>query len=348
MAANGDIYASKDVDDARMSVAYQVALPLDMQDMVMRRLAVIDPRTALNLMSTSTTQRALGRSPPGALKALGGMFVDRGASATLGDYVRASIALGAHGDSRIATLVQIQWLMMAYARLIYSSLRARMLVAPSISETPFPPDRDDTFSGTHAFVSVDYVRDWYAWVADAEPLGGASPLADEWKKATEGTGRPGPSVQMAVDKLSSWGVEAGRGVDPVRLDGDHPTPVAGFEDETLARFISSSGTVQGNVTAQEIALWRTTKPRGSLLGVRQILGCPQAAVAIRRHLSSAVAGHMCERGRRIETMTPLAFPRFTDVFGARIVFGPTHVDTLLSVAVRSSVVEDLLREKPSP
>lgn len=333
------------MDNARTSLSYQDALTLDAQDTIMRRLALADPCAALRLLSVSTTQRALGQSHPGALKVLGGMFAVNGASAAVCDYVRASIALGGHGDSRAATLAQMQWLMMAYARLIYSSPRARTLVAPLALDTPFSSERPDFFSGTCAYVSREYVRDWYDWVTNTRSVGGTeSSLSCEWEKAVGGTGRPAPGVQMGLGILAGWGVEAGRGPGSVRLNGTHFMPVAGLDDAALARLITSGGAIQRDVTPQEVAAWRAAKPPGSLPDMRNVLGCPEVAVAVERHLSSAVAERMCERGRQIEAMTPLAFPRFTDVFEARAVFAPTHVDTLLLLAVRSTTVENLLRE----
>lgn len=335
-------------DDAELSVPYQDALTLDTQDMIMRRLAVVDPRAALNLMSTSTAQRTLRRSPAGALKALGGAFVDDDASATLGDYVRAAIALGAHADTRTVALAQMQWLMMAYARLVCSSPRARAIVAPLVSDTSFSSDCLGSFCGTHAYVSAEYVRDWYAWTTNTQPVDSESTLSREWKEAVGGSGRPTPSVQMAVDIMVMRGVEVGRGPDPVRLNGGHFMPVAGFDDDALARLIVSSGALGQDVTAQEIAAWRTIKPAGSFPHIRTTLGRPEAAATVKQYLSRAVAEYMCDRGRQIETMTPLRFPRFTDVFDARVVFAPTHVDTLLLIAIRSTIVEGLLQEANLP
>nr|UMO79430.1 hypothetical protein [Pandoravirus aubagnensis] len=339
---------ANDADNAGPSVSYQDALTLDMQDTIMRRLAVADPQAALNLMSASTAQRMLGQSSARALKALGGVFVDNGGPATLGDYVRASIALGAHADPQTAALTQMQWLMMAYARLICSSPRARALVAPLVCETPSLLERFDSFHGTHAYVSAEYVRDWYTWTTNTQPVDAESTLSREWKEAVGSSGRPAPSMQMAIDIMVKRGVEVGCGPGSVRLSGAHFMPVAGFDDTTLARLIASSGASERDITAQDIATWRTVKPAGSLPIVQNVLSCPEAAAVVKQYLSRAVAEHMCKRGRQIETMTPLAFPRFANVFDTRIVFAPTHVDTLLLIAVRSTVIEGLLQEANLP
>ncbi|WBR14328.1 hypothetical protein pkur_cds_153 [Pandoravirus kuranda] len=294
------------MDGARAPASYEDALTFDMQDAIMRRLALIDRRAMLRLMSASTTQRALGWSSPGALKVIGGMLAGDGASTTIADYVRASLALGGHADSQMATLTQMQWLMTAYARF--------------------------------------NVRDWYVWITNTRSIDSTpSPLSRQWEKAVGGTGHAAPSVQMVIDIVAGRGVEAGCGPGPVRLDGASFMPVVGLDDASLACLVASSGDIQRDITAQDVAAWRVVKPAGSLPQMRCVLGCPEVAAAAKRHLASAVGDNMCERGKLIEAMTPLAFPRFTDIFDTRILFAPTHVDTLLLVAVRSTIVENLLQ-----
>ncbi|AVK75778.1 hypothetical protein pneo_cds_171 [Pandoravirus neocaledonia] len=332
------------MDGACAPASYEDALTFDMQDAIMRRLALIDRRAMLRLMSASTTQRALGWSSPGALKVIGGMLAGDGASTTIADYVRASLALGGHADSQMATLTQMQWLMTAYARFVFSSPRARALLAPLAPESPFSLDRLDLFSGACACVSAENVRDWYVWITNTRSIDSTpSPLSRQWEKAVGGTGHAAPSVQMVIDIVAGRGVEAGCGPGPVRLDGASFMPVVGLDDASLACLVASSGDIQRDITAQDVAAWRVVKPAGSLPQMRCVLGCPEVAAAAKRHLASAVGDNMCERGKLIEAMTPLAFPRFTDIFDTRILFAPTHVDTLLLVAVRSTIVENLLQ-----
>jgi hypothetical protein len=361
---------------------YQDILPLDIQDAIMRLLAQTDARAALSLAATSSAQNVLLLSPARDLHAIGGLLLQSPTSSnngagdgevapTLGDHVRVLVALGAHSSRRRAAVIQARSLIQAYARIVFGSRRARRLFGMTsdiglIDDIdpccimPIDGHRDErpdvlqlmgTTSmgcfGTNDLEERDLLQDWYDWLTDARSP--ESPLARSWLHGPgAATGRIFGHMRESITAIIVYyGVEAGRGAGSVTIDdGDNNSPfypVMSLSDDQLARVITAR--TQREVSPESLSSWRQDKFWGRDDAVRGMLGSRDVKRAVEHALSEAVACQLRGPYRTIEKMTPLRLLPFSDIFDMRVVFAPTHVDTLVFVALRSSLIQAMLSQE---
>ncbi|AGO84393.1 hypothetical protein psal_cds_549 [Pandoravirus salinus] len=327
--------------DQAVAVDYQHALPVELQDAIMRHLVLFDPRSALALGATGRQQAEILTALP-ALGQEGTGGIER---------VRTAAALGVDDGSPIEVAIVLCLLQalaeFRAARGIDTIGRGERnsqgtVIVPGQGQVDSLVERvaaDRRVAGTR-----DRAQIWYQWLTTS-PIG----AAEQEKTRIERLYGPMRASFRGIGKfdvidllrMSHTGIAAGQGTAPPDLSLS-VQPVALF----VPPYDDLWSILGGNLTSYELDDWAQ---QGWLDGrimpdqdIVEALGSAQTLENLARFVNRGVRAHLTRRCAVVRPDGHRVVPDFTDVFDTRFYLVPLDNHVVLMADIDTPAVQKLL------
>nr|UMO79866.1 hypothetical protein [Pandoravirus aubagnensis] len=327
--------------DQAVTVDYQHALPVELQDAIMRHLTRVDPRSALALAATGRQQAEILTALP-ALRQEGADGIER---------VRVAAALGIDDGSPVEVAIAL-CLLQALAEFratqgIDTVGRGERnpwgtVIVPGQGQVDNLVERvaaDHRVAGTR-----DRARIWYQWLTTS-PFGAAEQektrierLYGAMRASFRGIGK---FDVIDLLRMSHTGVAAGQGTAPPDLSLT-VQPIALF----VPPYARLATLLDNVVTARELDEWASQGWLDDRImpdqDVVEALGSMQTFENLARFVNDGVRAHLTRRCAVVRPDGHSVVPDFTDVFDTRFYLVPLDNHIVLMADIGTPHVQKLL------